>query len=288
MSKNQWHTLFLTSSVPFSDDTPQAVADELYAAAESDGYTRYNPFGLIPGRSYPHTVRAFVSPITNGWIRVIAASPLPDALHRAASVGRVLLALDVTDTDSTARVFADGAPLTDPTDTLAPFLREGATPDELRRALHTPDITVLPPEPTADAPQVQEVVLPLDALPPEFQEMASGLNPQDTQKLFDKMMGQVGKRGVDDQREAAQTLMQAARELDWNAHHAARIRLLMGQLAVPQGWREPHYIPLRDAYSLHARRKRRPNARLYPGDAEAMAAVPDALAYHPVFAGKDV
>ncbi|MBL8157537.1 MAG: hypothetical protein JNM70_25480, partial [Anaerolineae bacterium] len=44
---------------------------------------------------------------------------------------------------------------------------------------------------------------------------------------------------------------------------------------------------LRDAYQLHSRRQRNPNARAYPGDEAVMAAVPDALMYTPVYGGAD-
>jgi hypothetical protein len=59
----------------------------------------------------------------------------------------------------------------------------------------------------------------------------------------------------------------------------------MDCLRIPD-WRDPDFVTLRDAYALHKRRERSPNATLYPGDAEALAAVPDALTYTPVYAGK--
>jgi hypothetical protein len=46
-------------------------------------------------------------------------------------------------------------------------------------------------------------------------------------------------------------------------------------------------VALRDSYQLHARRQRKPDARLYPGDEEAMTRVPDALDYIPVYGGKN-
>ena len=59
----------------------------------------------------------------------------------------------------------------------------------------------------------------------------------------------------------------------------------MDCLNIPD-WRAPDFVTLRDAYALHKRRQRSPNATLYPGDAEALAAVPDALTYTPIYAGK--
>ena len=51
-------------------------------------------------------------------------------------------------------------------------------------------------------------------------------------------------------------------------------------------WGNPDFVPLRDAYQVLSRLKRRPNATLYAGDQEAMDAVPNALEYRPVYAGK--
>ena len=59
----------------------------------------------------------------------------------------------------------------------------------------------------------------------------------------------------------------------------------MDCLRIPN-WRDPDFVTLRDAYALHERRRRSPKATLYPGDAETLAAVPDALAYTPIYAGK--
>jgi hypothetical protein len=75
------------------------------------------------------------------------------------------------------------------------------------------------------------------------------------------------------------------RQPDWNSAGGRKIVALLGCLAIP-GWREPDFVTLRDAYALHARRQRNPSARLYPGDAEAMDAVSDALVYTPIYAGK--
>jgi hypothetical protein len=61
---------------------------------------------------------------------------------------------------------------------------------------------------------------------------------------------------------------------------------VLGGLTIPSDWQEPDFVTLRDAYQLHERRRRNPNAPLYPGDAEAMEAVSDALDYIVLYAGK--
>lgn len=285
MNTNQWHSLYLTSNVPFNKETSAHVAEHLKQQVQDLGYTLYNPFGIIPGKSYPQAVRAFVAPPQATWIRIIAESPLPDALIQAISADYFVLSLTLNEDDNHISAYQNGQPVTVDVDTLRPYLKADADPNDLDRALNTPDITVLPPENTPQ-PQVQQVVLPLDALPPEIQAMAKDLNPKDTSNMFQKMMRNLGKGNDPTQDEKTKQLMKQAQGLDWNTPHAAQIRLLMQLLNTPDTWRKPDYVALRDAYSLHQRRQRRPNATLYPGDAEAMQAVPDALDYHPIFAGK--
>lgn len=285
MTTNSWHSLFLTSNAP-GPDRSAVVADAMRTAAQGIGYTLYNPFGIIPGRSYAHTIRAFVFPVRDGWVRVLSDTILPGPVVAAAANGGFCLSVALTDTDNDIRVYQDGQAADDPASALQAYLQPGANPDDIQRALHAPDLTVLPAEDTPQAP-MQEVVLPLDALPEDIQRMAKGMKPEQASRMFNKMMGQFGKGSEDAQRKQAQELMKQAQGLDWSTPSAQQVRLLMRLITVPDDWRKPDFVTLRDAYSLHARRQRRPNARMYPGDAESIAAVPDALAYHPVYAGKD-
>jgi hypothetical protein len=104
--------------------------------------------------------------------------------------------------------------------------------------------------------------------------------------MFARLTGTTLKKaGGDDNADAAHALIAAGQPPDWSAGGGAKISRLMGLLTVPHDWREPDFVTLRDAYQLHLRRQRRPNADLYPGDAEAMAAVPNALDYTPIYAG---
>ncbi|MGB1286519.1 MAG: hypothetical protein ACPG7F_08305, partial [Aggregatilineales bacterium] len=74
---------------------------------------------------------------------------------------------------------------------------------------------------------------------------------------------------------------------DWNSQGGQYIRALMACLTLPENWRTPDFTSLRIAYSLYKRRARRPNGMQLPGDVDAMAAVPDALDYVPVYGGKN-
>ena len=101
-----------------------------------------------------------------------------------------------------------------------------------------------------------------------------------------RLTGNLLKKADSDERTAA-----SARELiqppDWNSPGARRLHALVGCLTLPPNWRDPDFVTLRDAYQLHARRQRKPDARLYPGDEEIMARVPNALDYIPVYGGRD-
>jgi hypothetical protein len=62
-----WDSLFLPSV------SQEAVAATLRQSLENFGYTLFNPFGIMPGKSYAHSVRLFVAPAENDWVRVIGA-----------------------------------------------------------------------------------------------------------------------------------------------------------------------------------------------------------------------
>jgi hypothetical protein len=269
-----WHSLYWTSKATLS--TPTECVTAIASALSADGYTRYDPFGLLPAPVYPDTVKLFASPLREDWGRVVSLAALPPSAQAAASLKGVAVALSLNDTGQAAvTVYVDGAPAPDPAVALVPY----ANPDMTDATLAA--LLALPAEVTGDAPGS----LPLDVLPEPYRDMADQLNPQDIEKLFEKMAGSVFRRGGD--REAAEGLLRNAAGPDWTAGGGAAIRRLLAALTLPDDWIAPAFIPLRDAYALHTRRQRKPNARLYPGDAEAMRAVPNALDYTPLFVGKD-
>jgi len=201
---------------------------------------------------------------------------LPEAAAATLSVGGIALALHLHDDGSaSATVYANGAPADDPTAALAAYAAPDVDAGTLAAALALP----------TGATDVATSAVPLGLLPDHYRKMADRLKQQDIDKLFNKMAGGVFRKGGD--REAAEDLLRQAAGPDWSAGGGAAIRRLLATLTVPDDWIDPAFVPLRDAYALHARRQRKPNARLYPGDAEAMQAVPDALDYAPLFMGKD-
>ncbi len=256
-------------------DAASTVADTLRTALTAAGYTLYNPFGLIPGRSYPQSVRLFVAPAAAGWVRVIGE--LPDALLPPLSPVGLCLRLALAGSAADVTIYADGQPAE--ADTLRPYLRGGWTLERLRRAMAGEDAA--PPDRTP-VPDI-----PVDTLPPDVQALAGRVDPAQANKLFARLSGQMLERvGGGDEAEAARALLAGDGVPDWNSPGGRRIRVLLDALGLPDDWRKPDFTALRDAYQLHERRRRLPDARLYPGDAETMARVPDALDYQVVYGGR--
>lgn len=261
-----WHSLYLPGA------EVQAVTASLRDTAAALGYTAFDPFGLIPGRSYPHALRLFVGPSSGGWVRVVGqadARQLP-ALSQVAPC----LVIGLDGGSAQIALWQDGE--TRGADAFAPYLRNGFGTDDIARILSATDAG---PQPTES--------LPLDALPEDIQQMASGIDLKQARSMFSRMTQTSVKRAGGDKgtAEQARALLAAGDPPDWTSGGGARVSRLMGCLTVPNDWREPDFTTLRDAYQLHLRRQRRPNADLYPGDAEAMAAVPNALDFTPVYAG---
>lgn len=261
-----WDSLFLPSV------SQEAVAATLRQSLEDFGYTLFNPFGIMPGKSYAHSVRLFVAPAENDWVRVIGA-PDPRLVAPLSSSG-VCLYLALHGADARMEIYARGD-FRQLEHELRPYLRPGRTADDLLRAVHD------------EVPEIAEDTGPIyTILPDDVQQLSANVNPQQAQKMFDRLTGNMLKKTGTDAETA-----NAARELvappDWNSPGARRIHALVGCLTLPPNWRDPDFVTLRDAYQLHARRQRKPDARLYPGDEEIMARVPNALDYIPVYGGRD-
>ncbi len=263
-----WSSLYLPSA-----DGP-SVVDAVRASLTALGYTLFNPFGLMPGPAYPQAVRLFVAPARDGWVRIIGESD-PRQLPLMSPFTTVALTLDGS--DAAMAVFQNGAKVT--LDALAAWLRPGRAAADLSRVAATPDLRVVAKEEAA--------ALPLDALPGNVQSLAGKIDMKNAQKMFARMTGDAVKRGGADDHvaNAARGLIAAGNPPDWDSAGGRRLQALMDCLTVPADWRTPDFTTLRDAYQVSERRQRRPNSSLYPGDAEALAAVPNALDYTPVYGG---
>lgn len=258
-------------------DDANLLADALRAALTAAGYTLYHPFGLVPGKSYAQSVRLFVAPPAAGWIKVLGE--VPDALLPPLSPVGLCLRLALAGDQAAVTLYAAGQPAE--ADTLRPYLRGDWTAEDLQNILSgeggTRSILSLPPT----------TGLPNDILPPDIQALAGRVNPTQANKLFARLSGQVLQRaGNGDEAEAARALIAGEGVPDWDSPGGRRCRMLLAALGLPDDWREPDFTALRDAYQLHERRRRLPNARLYPGDEDTMARVPNALDYQVVYGGR--
>jgi hypothetical protein len=267
-----WTSLYL----PCEDSPAPALQESLTAL----GYSLYNPFGQVPGKAYAQSVRLFVAPPASGWSRVIGE---PDA-RQLPLLSKTCLCLCVAldGKDARIEVYAGGEQA-EPRTALVPYLRDGCTMDDLYKTLHPAAFSAVEQEESA---QPQMLVVPLDDLPENVRDMAGQVDPGQAQKMFERLSGTLMKK-VSPGGSAAEEarMMLAGSAPDWNSVGGRRIRALIACLTIPDGWREPDFVTLRDAYQVFARRQRKPDARLYPGDAESMQRVPNALDYTPVYGG---
>jgi hypothetical protein len=207
-------------------------------------------------------------------VRIIG-SPDPRLFTPLSALDPCLyLALD--DDQSVIQTFSRGG--LRPTETvLKTWLNKGCSPDQLRHVLTTDDLPA----------EVESNSGVFNNLPDDIQALADQVDPRQAQKMFDRLSGNlIQKAGGSHATEAAHDLI-GGNAPDWNSIGGRRIHALMRCLTTPDQWRDPTFVTLRDAYQLHRRRQRKPDARLYPGDEETMQRVPNALDYQPVYAGRD-
>ncbi len=268
-----WGSLYLPSA-----EHENIVAALRQYLAQS-GYSLYDPFGLLPGKSYPRTIRLFVALPVARWVRIIGLADASVCL--ALSRLGLCLALELDAAEAVITVY-DGGTQVDPESALLPHLRAGSSAADLAKALHQPDIGLVEKEASGV----------FGHMPDDVRALSDKVDMGKAQSMFDRLssglINKVGQRTGSD----SEAMSEAARGLlsgntpDWNSAGGRRIRALMQCLTVPENWRTPDFTTLRDAYQLHTRRQRTPNARLYPGDAETLAQVPDALTYIPVYGGQ--
>jgi hypothetical protein len=256
----------------------EAVINALRALLSAPPYQPFDPFGGFPDKSYPQAARLFVAPTPllaevtgDAWLRVIAApdsAALDDLAARlcgAYGALTLIAALDASEVRLT--VYQAGAPV-DPTETLMAHAPDAAA---FRAALAL----------DAKAGKAASDDVPIAQLPPDIRSMAGQLNQRQVNRLYARMTRHLlGK----DQRQAAQSLLVATAP-EWESAAGVKLRAVLASLGLSSGWMTPDYVLLRDAYQAAGRRARHPSAHLLPGAAEALAAVPDALAYTPLFAG---
>ena len=268
-----WNCLYL----PLADANPVITA--LQDSLTQLGYTLYNPFGLMPGKAYAQSVRLFVAPAAAGWVKVIGEAD-ERQLSQISQIAPCLYT-SLEGKASNIRVYVSGQ-LSEPEIVLVTVLKAGCTTADLQAAMQVKYPKLIPNDSEVGG-------LPFEALPDDVKAMAGGVNPGQAQKMFARLTGDLMKKvgSGGEQAEAARALVNNQDAPDWNSAGGLQIRAMMNCLTVPDNWREPTFDVLRDAYQLHERRRRNPNARGYPGDDAIMAQVPDALVYSPVYGGRN-
>lgn len=271
----RWHSLYCYNQT--QDETHTAIEQFLQA----QDYTRYDAFGLMPGRAYSQTIKTFTAPQAGQWVRVLAeASHLPDLDQLAVTLSQqaICIVASLEGKRGSLLVYENGGAVEDIHSALLPYIKPDVTSAELEQAVAGKAF----PQPLEDEEAKQIGDINLDDVPEEYKGMVRKVDARQASKLFRKLTQQL--LGTADP-QASKMLQQE--KPDWNGPVGRRIRSVMACLTVPQDWREPDFTTVRLAYPLHLRLQRNPNAPSYPGDEEALQAVPDALDYRPAYGGKD-
>jgi hypothetical protein len=276
-----WYSLFL----PKAD--PEEVADKLRAVLATRDYKPYDPFpggtGTPPKLS--ETVRLFVAPSQDDWVRVLGqpVESLLDDFNERIAIPVIYGWL--TDEDGGFALYQDGKRHRDPDDFKA-YLRRDKSPDLLKRAWEGKI-----PVPVLESEQPPVAVVNMADLPPDIQELAAEKNvdPKKANKLAERLSATLfGKLqgGSKEEQEQAKELIQGGGRDNWNSLNGQRVRAIAGLLDLPENWRLPALETVRDAYQLHRLREKNPRMPLMPGDTAVMKAIPDALDYRPVYMGR--
>jgi hypothetical protein len=264
-----WHSLYLRTADSNTD--AHTIATALIDSLHQYGYQRYDPFpggtGTPPGLK--QFVKQFVAPAVNGWVRILG-EPDSKALHDLSTHYPVIFAW-LTETDSGMTLYRDGG--IDP-EGLSAYLRP-------RQRLDAQPVNAAPT--TAD-PSI---------LPDEIQKLARdhNVNPDQANKMINRLTANLfGKldraSGGEANAMQAQARALVSNRLDWSSPAAVKLQALAGALTLPSNWREPDFDAVREAYQVARRLHKNPRSQLMPDEQAAIKAVPNALEYQAIYAGK--
>lgn len=259
MSQPQWSSLY-TLFEGGRGALSAAVASSLTAS----GAAQYDPFGLMPGISFPRAAKLFIAPQAGAWLRLVPAPDcILDPVIHSASANTLLLHVAISGDLVPEVVVYHSGEAVDPSAALAPYVT-----DLSAFAAHLNS-------PKSGAAGVGGISS--GALPANIRAMSGGLPGRQVERLMNTMTGAIGKND----RAGAQAALQT---VEWGSGAGGWMRSLLAFLGL-----DTHaaidYATLSTAYRTAKRLARNPAATLYPGDADALAAVSDALDYEPLFFG---
>lgn len=274
-----WHSLYIRT-----DDAAGTTitAATLIEVLSRQGYQRYDPFpgGMGTPLALKTFVRHFVSPVTEGWVRILG-TPDPDTFV-TLSVHYPLLHGWLSGSDGGIEVYQNGQKQSD----LTPYLAPGKTADDLTRAIQG----TYQAEPAKAGRRDQTKA---DALPDELQQFARerNVNIDQANRLINRLTSRVfGK--LDDPGSEAGTMRDRARSMldsgriDWNSIAGRRLIALAEILALPATWRDPDFEVVREAYQVARMLRKNPRAQLMADEKAALKAIPNADVYEAVYMGK--
>lgn len=257
MNEPQWVSLFVPEAEPAS------LTGMVESALISAGATKYDPFGAMPGLSYPRAVKLFVAPKMDGWVRLIVS---PDCVLEpvvtAASLDTPVVAGFISSDLIPALTFYRGGDLVD-APAIAPYVTDLAG-----FAAHLK-------QPKHGASGVGGVSS--GALPADLRAMSGSLSTRQIERMMNSMTSAISKGD----RAAAQATLQS---IDWESGAGEWMRTALAYLGLTNAV-TPDYATVSTAFRTARRLARNPKATLYPGDAEARDAVPAVLDYVPVYYG---
>lgn len=282
---SRWHNLYLyydrtknhrrirpqMKRIPEKVDR-EHIAETLREQLVQWGYDLYNPFEGLVAKAYTQQTRMFVAPGDTGWTRILGE--IDSRIIPGLSQLGLCLSASLENSQEKIATYHNSVEVA-LVPALTPHLRPGMRVADLENALSRPYTHL------QSAGNIQGI--PMDALPQDVQDMAKGLKSKSIDRLFNRISRQFTKNLTGNSSDVQAVFTES--RVDWGTPGGQRIRAVMASLMLPVTWETPDFVTLRDAYQLHYRRQKHPNAQLYPGDAETLSAVPNALEYLPVYGG---
>ena len=261
-----WHNLYLSS------EQSQQIIDSIHDYFNTKGYKLYNPFGDLPGMSYPQTLKMFLAPAQAGWSRLLldgdSESGIIEDLSAQLSKSWDCLSLRLEGNIGTIHAFSEGNLVN-----LAQWA-QSYTDGDITAILNT-EIFHLQP---LNQGQIGDI--PLSALPDDIQQMAQEVNAKEANKLFEKLSNRLLKAiGRND----ARNLLNE--RINWDSQGGQYIRAVMDCLNILENWRNPDFTTVRTAYTIHAQHLRGIH-EIFAGDEETLESVPNVLDYTVIYGGR--